>query len=188
MTSILTVHTGIDNLTIYRPVKVHLRSKNIQVKNRLLINMPWHGFFGSAISVLQTGPDSTIIADDFVFTSCDIRVKRGATLKLGRGYNMEGVRIRCWESISIGYDCQIANDVYICDSDSHYINGVRNTNPIIIEDNVWIGNKAQILEGVTIGTGSVVAAGAVVTKSVPPHCLVGGVPAKIIKTDITWAD
>ena len=55
------------------------------------------------------------------------------------------------------------------------------TNQVVIEDDVWIGANAVILPGVTIGHHSVVAAGAVVTKDVPPHSLVAGVPAKIIK-------
>ena len=54
-------------------------------------------------------------------------------------------------------------------------------NPVIIEDDIWIGANAVILPGVTIGHHSVVAAGAVVTKDVPPHSLVAGVPAKIMK-------
>jgi len=55
------------------------------------------------------------------------------------------------------------------------------TTPVIIGDDIWIGANAVILPGVTIGNHSVVAAGAVVTKNVPPHSLVAGVPAKIIK-------
>ena len=55
------------------------------------------------------------------------------------------------------------------------------TNAVSIEDDVWIGANAVILPGVTIGNHCVVAAGAVVTKDVPPHSLVAGVPAKVIK-------
>ena len=55
------------------------------------------------------------------------------------------------------------------------------TVPVTIGDDIWIGANAVILPGVTIGNHSVVAAGAVVTKDVPPHSLVAGVPAKIIK-------
>ncbi len=55
------------------------------------------------------------------------------------------------------------------------------TNAVTIEDDVWIGANAVVLPGVTIGTHCVVAAGAVVTKDVPPHSLVAGVPAKVIK-------
>ena len=55
------------------------------------------------------------------------------------------------------------------------------TKPVVIGDDVWIGANAVVLPGVTIGNHSVVAAGAVVTKDVPDHTLVGGVPAKVIK-------
>ena len=53
--------------------------------------------------------------------------------------------------------------------------------PVVIEDDVWCGANVTILKGVTIGRGSVVAAGAVVTKSFPPYSIIGGVPAKLIK-------
>jgi acetyltransferase-like isoleucine patch superfamily enzyme len=52
--------------------------------------------------------------------------------------------------------------------------------PIIIEDNVWIGDKVSIMSGVTIGYGTIIGANAVVTKSFPKYCIIGGVPAKII--------
>jgi acetyltransferase-like isoleucine patch superfamily enzyme len=56
------------------------------------------------------------------------------------------------------------------------------TKQVIIGDDVWIGTNAVILPGVTVGCHSVVAAGAVVTKDVPDYCIVGGVPAKVIKS------
>lgn len=56
---------------------------------------------------------------------------------------------------------------------------------VIIESDVWIGCNVTILKGVTIGRGSIVAAGAVVTKSCPPYCIIGGVPAKVIKKRFT---
>ena len=59
--------------------------------------------------------------------------------------------------------------------------GYESAHPIEIGDNVWIGMGAQILPGVSIGHNSVVGAGAVVTRSVPDNCVVGGVPAKILK-------
>lgn len=55
--------------------------------------------------------------------------------------------------------------------------------PITIGDNVWIGDKATILAGVTIGDGVVIGANSVVTKDVPPYCVVGGNPARIIKQE-----
>lgn len=65
----------------------------------------------------------------------------------------------------------------------HGENGERGmrTLPICLGDYVWIGSNAVILQGVEIGTGSVVAAGAIVNKNVPPYSLVGGIPAKLIK-------
>ncbi|ALZ88703.1 acetyltransferase [Aerococcus urinaeequi] len=54
--------------------------------------------------------------------------------------------------------------------------------PIVLKDNVWIGSNATITSGVTIGEWSVVAAGAVVTKDVPPYSIVGGIPARVLKT------
>jgi acetyltransferase-like isoleucine patch superfamily enzyme len=55
---------------------------------------------------------------------------------------------------------------------------------VIIEDDVWIGTRAIILDGVTIGRGAIVGAGSVVTKSVPPYTIVAGIPARNIK--IRW--
>ncbi|MBQ8424510.1 MAG: CatB-related O-acetyltransferase [Clostridia bacterium] len=64
-----------------------------------------------------------------------------------------------------------------------FLNGVDaiSKGDIIIKDDVWLGTNSTILSGVEIGQGAVVAAGAVVTKDVPPYAIVGGVPAKIIK-------
>lgn len=58
---------------------------------------------------------------------------------------------------------------------------VHSKGPVVIGRNVWIGDKATILPNVTIGDGSIVAANAVVTKDVPPFCIVAGNPAKVIK-------
>lgn len=64
----------------------------------------------------------------------------------------------------------------------------QNDAPVIIEDDVWTGANITILKGVTIGRGSIVAAGAVVTKSCPPYSIIGGVPAKIIKYRFTTSE
>lgn len=67
---------------------------------------------------------------------------------------------------------------YIIDSNEKL---KENDSPIVIEDDVWTGANVTILKGVTIGRGSVIAAGAVVTKSCPPYSIIGGIPAKILK-------
>lgn len=61
----------------------------------------------------------------------------------------------------------------------------ENDQAVVIEDDVWCGANVTILKGVTIGRGSVVAAGAVVTKSCPPYSIIGGVPAKVLKRRFT---
>lgn len=57
---------------------------------------------------------------------------------------------------------------------------------VIIEEDVWIGANVTILKGVTIGRSSIVAAGSLVIKDVPPYCIVGGIPAKVLKKK--WSD
>lgn len=61
----------------------------------------------------------------------------------------------------------------------------ENDMPVVIEDGCWIGANVTILKGVTIGRGSIIAAGAVVTNSCPPYSIIGGVPAKIIRMRFT---
>jgi acetyltransferase-like isoleucine patch superfamily enzyme len=82
----------------------------------------------------------------------------------------------------------ISEGVSIRDSDNHRIVSSvgKSTAPIEIGNNVWIGMNVSILKGVKIGDGSVIAAGAVVTSDVPSNSLAGGVPAKVIKSDIEW--
>lgn len=95
----------------------------------------------------------------------------------------------CRKQISIGNNTDIAAGVLIQDYDGHVLlPNTRETSalPISIGNNVWIGANSVILKGVTIGDGVVVAAGSIVTKDVPPKCLVGGVPAKIIRENIEW--
>ena len=71
---------------------------------------------------------------------------------------------------------------YIMDSTEKLL---ENDAPVVIEDDVWTGANVTILKGVTIGRGSVIAAGAVETKSCPPYSIIGGVPAKALKMRFT---
>lgn len=93
------------------------------------------------------------------------------------------------QSLEIGDDCLIAEMVSIRDHDHAHSRRdmpVREQGvlvaPVQIGDNVWIGAKATVLKGITIGSGAVVGAGAVVTRNVPPGAVVGGVPAKPLRT------
>jgi acetyltransferase-like isoleucine patch superfamily enzyme len=113
----------------------------------------------------------------------------GAELLIGDDVGMSGVILYAWKKISIGDRVFLGADAAIYDSDFHPLDpGQRHRlelatvgmAPVIIESDVWIGARAMVLKGVTIGRGAVVGAGAVVTTDVPAGAIVGGVPAKVI--------
>lgn len=109
----------------------------------------------------------------------------GAELCIGDGTSINrGVSICAQRSIRIGRDCGIGNDVLIFDTDFHTADDlarVPEAAPVTIGDGVWLAARSIVLKGVTIGDGAVVSAGSVVATNVPPHTLVGGVPARIIR-------
>lgn len=122
-------------------------------------------------------------------------------IKIGeRSYIGDWTRIGAIDKVVIGKCAVISNYVRIIDNNNHptdpterYImsmSGFYNDrwewsqsahSPIIIEDNVWIGEFARICKGVTVGEGSIIAASAVVTKDVPRYSIVAGNPAKVVK-------
>lgn len=97
-----------------------------------------------------------------------------------------GVRISAAQSIHIGDNVMFAANVYVSDSDWHgiynRIRPFRCTKPVIIENNVWLGESVIVNKGVTIGENSVVGAGSVVTKNIPANSIAVGNPARVIKT------
>jgi acetyltransferase-like isoleucine patch superfamily enzyme len=97
-----------------------------------------------------------------------------------------GVRISAAQSIRIGDNCMLAANVYISDSDWHgiynRIRPFRCTKPVIIENNVWLGERVIVNKGVSIGENSVIGAGSVVTKDIPANSIAAGNPARVIKT------
>jgi acetyltransferase-like isoleucine patch superfamily enzyme len=107
----------------------------------------------------------------------------GATIRIGTGtYLNRGVEIVAGLCVTIGNDCKIARDVIIMDTDQHALPGEDLVmRPVRIEDDVWIGARAIILKGVTIGRGAVIGAGSVVTANVPPQAVVVGVPARVLR-------
>lgn len=122
-----------------------------------------------------------------IHTDHRVWVNEGATLTLGSGYINAGLNLSCFEAITIGEGTVMAERVTLRDADNHVARPERaDRAPIVIGDHVWIGHGATILKGVTIGDGAIVAAGAVVTRDVPPRTLVGGVPARVIRTEVDW--
>ena len=109
----------------------------------------------------------------------------GKTITVGkRVFINAGCCFQDQGGIEIGDDCLIGHQVVFATINHNFAperRGDMSLAPIRLGKRVWIGAHATILAGVTIGDNSIVAAGAVVTKNVPPNVIVGGVPAKIIK-------
>lgn len=154
---------------------------------------------------LKSKAPRAVVLGDHVscYAGCSFAVGVNGTCTVGDFTLMNGALVMAEERIEIGSHCLISWNVGIADSDFHPIAPAQRiidahalapffkdrpprpklrTVPVIISDNVWIGMNAVILKGVTIGENSVVAAGAVVTKSVPPNVVVAGNPAVVTKT------
>jgi acetyltransferase-like isoleucine patch superfamily enzyme len=131
-----------------------------------------------------------------------VRVANRGTIEVENVAFFPGVRLECWRGgrifigngtylnrnteiiaareVRIGRDCMIAWDVTIMDTDQHGIGGAPPAaRPVIIGDRVWIGCRAIILKGVTIGDGAVIGAGAIVTHDVPAGAVVTGPAASV---------
>jgi maltose O-acetyltransferase len=111
-----------------------------------------------------------------------------ARIQVGDGTAISNnTQIYAEQSVTIGAQCLIGDGVLIFDSDFHDLSaeGRRHRRPqtaaVVLEDNVFIGSRAIILKGVTIGKDSVIGAGSVVVRSIPPGVIAAGNPAKVIR-------
>ena len=165
------------------------------------------GFYCETAQIFRhlrtTAPGAVRIGDHVsCYAGCSFAVGEKGTCVIGDFTLMNGALVMAEERIEIGSHCLISWNVGIADSDFHPLEPAQRrvdaqalapfckgrpprpklrTMPVIIADNVWIGMNATILKGVTIGENSVVAAGAVVTKSVPANVVVAGNPAVLVK-------
>lgn len=165
------------------------KEAKLHINGSLYINCCWDGKNVQPGTFSLAKNASCYVKGGFrIYSGGYIAVGENAELALGSGFLNNNGKIICFDKITIGDNVKISEDVIIRDSDNHTIkyDGYEKTQPIFIGNHVWIGMRAMILKGVTIGDGAIVAAGAIVTKDVPPKCLVGGVPAKIIKENIEW--
>lgn len=95
-------------------------------------------------------------------------------------------------TIEIGSRCGIASDTLFTVSDMHPIfdraSGARINPPgdVIVEDDVFIGQEAVLLKGAHVGRGTVIGLRAVVTGSIPAHCIAAGIPARVVRENIVW--
>lgn len=185
---------------MFKPVMYYVHSKAVvEVEQYLNFNRQWDNermLRNKMAGSLYVAKDATMHADAFdVYAGSRITVNQGARLSLGSGYMNHDCVIDCFDSISIGHNVVISERVVLRDSDNHTIKDAEDglsdksktiTAPIVIGDHVWVGMNVTVLKGVTIGEGAIVAAGSVVNKDVPPCCLVAGVPAKVVKTNVLW--
>lgn len=155
----------------------------IGIKVQILFVSPGCRIYQRTNNIIQFGNRVQFYNDVSIFMDAD-----NAELFIGDNtYINRRTEIKCQERITIGADCAISWDVTIMDTDYHcIIPSEKKTAPVKIGNHVWIGARAMVLKGVNVGDGAVIAAGAIVTSDVPPHTLVAGVPAKVIKSDIGW--
>ena len=129
----------------------------------------------------------------------NVNIERGAVfgplLEIG---DNSGVGINCevYGPVKIGDNVMMGPEVVIYTSGHRHDRtdipmieqGDDETRSVTIGNDVWIGRRAMIMPGVTVGDGCVIGAGAVVTKDVPEYSIVGGVPAKVIKSRLSATD
>ncbi len=168
------------------------------------VGVPWgHGWRLYGLPIIQKYRPSTLIIGDGVELRSTARSnplgpshpvilttrRAGARLVIGAGLGMTGGTICAEESITIGDHVVVGANTTITDSDFHPLDPALRrrdplagqTRPVIIEDDVFIGMNCLILKGVTIGAASVIGAGSVVTRSIPPGVIAAGNPARVVR-------
>jgi len=162
----------------------------LNIDGRLFLGVTWAGLsYGRTMIKIGNHATLNVYGNFKIFSGALFTIDEGGVVNLGSGYINYNAHISCFKKISIGNDVVISENVTIRDSDNHNINydGYEIARPVIIQNHVWIGINATILKVVTVNSGSIVAAGAVVVKDVPANTLVAGVPAKVIKRNVNWS-
>jgi len=127
-------------------------------------------------------------------------ISRQSQIIIGNNVGISGSCLWAQKKIQIGNNVNIGGDCLIIDNDAHphdylkrrvgylekvgwesFLNEVPAA-PIVIEDDVWVGSRCQVLKGVHIGARSIIAAGSIVTKDIPSDVLAGGIPCRVIKS------
>lgn len=154
--------------------------KNLKLRGR---NYAWAGKLA-----LHDGGRMELGDRNVLQSGYDFDAKSGLISIGSRNFFNKNVKIVCFDKVEIGDDCLIADAVHFYDHDHRFDDPrvlIREqgycVRPIRVGNNVWIGARAIVLKGVTIGDGSVIAAGSVVTQDIPARAIAGGIPAKVIK-------
>jgi len=144
----------------------------------------------TGVSLRSFGANSRIVLHKNVHldTGVNIRTHHSGHIEIGQDAYVGPYTCLSGDSISIGKDCMVASHCGLY-ANNHIFSNTdmpirvqgNSYQGIKVEDDCWIGTGARILDGVTIGKGSVVGAGSVVTKNIPPYSIAVGAPAKVIK-------
>lgn len=109
-------------------------------------------------------------------------IQRGSTITIGQGCGFSGTVIGCANSITLGRNVRCGANTLITDTDWHEDDPRVGCNqPVVIEDNVWLGYGVKVLKGVRIGENSIIGACSIVTKDIPANVIAAGNPCKVLK-------
>lgn len=118
---------------------------------------------------------------------------KAARIEIGQRCGFSGTVIGAAQQVRVGNDVLCGANTLITDFDWHAIDpamrraGTPNSNPVIIENNVWLGANVMVMKGVTIGKNSVIGAGSIVTADIPANVIAAGIPCKVLKNMAeTW--
>lgn len=172
----------------------HFRASGVSIRTPSFLKIGRNVVFGKDVFIEAYSYNGVVIGDGVtVGKGSDLRAttvirEKGMGLSIGPNTSI-GICNILWGQgdISIGKDCLFGPNVTLI-SENHRFNEIdkpirlqgNERFAITVEDDCWLGANSTVLAGVTIGKGSVVAAGAVVTKSIEPYSIVGGIPARVI--------
>ena len=128
----------------------------------------------------NSSTNSTMIG---VYRPCFVSTLReGAEINVGSGCGFSGTAIACAARVVLGENVRCGTNTLIMDTDWH-TDDMRTglDQPVTIGNGVWLGINVTVLKGVTIGENTLVAAGSLVTRSLPANVIAGGIPAKVLK-------
>lgn len=205
VSSLVNINGNFDNtcqLVISKAAEDAVRKKELNIKInqhggistisgvRIVINSK-----SGVIDIHIMYSNSKIVFGENTSGIYDLRLWRDSTIKVGDNTTSNGTMMICdMSEIEIGVDCMFSDQVLIQSADQHGIVDLslgkivnNKKKKINIGNHVWLGRKSTLMGEVTIGYGSIIGTGAIVTKNIPKTSIAVGVPAKVVKTKMTWS-
>lgn len=146
---------------------------SVRLRGRLQLSGSGEVKLGEGVAL-----NGTVVPIEFVtYTSGRVEIGNHTFINYGSS-------IAARDSVKIGSHCHLGHYTFVMDNNQHDVvehMDLPKSEPVVIEDQVWIGSKAIILPGVRIGTRSAIGAGSIVTKDIPPRCVAAGNPARVLR-------